>query len=106
MQLISFIERKTSKKIKAFCTNNGIEYISNVMQNMLAQHGIKPERSNQYNPPIPNGVAEHVNWITFDSAQTLIHAANLPKEYWLEAVQTIGYLTNGYLTFFNWRYTL
>ena len=39
-------------------------------------------------------MAEGVNRILLDGARTLMHAANLPKELWLEAVQTIGYLRN------------
>lgn len=47
---IKFIENQTNKKIKILRSDNGLEFINKELKNLLADHGIKHEKSCPYTP--------------------------------------------------------
>jgi len=86
-------ENSSGRKMKAFRTDNGSEYLSKAFQNFLKQYGIQHQTTTPYTPQ-QNGVAERANRTIVECARTMIYAQGLGKEFWGEAVTTTTYLKN------------
>ena len=69
----------TNKSFKQFCTNNKIK---------REWEYTVPETPEQ------NGVAERYNRTVVKTARSLLIESNLPKSYWLRAVDTAAYIRN------------
>ena len=57
------------------------------MESNTRQHSVP------YNPE-QNGTAERMNRTLLESARSIIYHANIPKEFWAEAVSTATYTRN------------
>lgn len=90
---IKFFENQSGNKIKTLRTDNGLEFVNEGLNNLLAQHGIKHEKSCTYTPQ-QNGRAERENRTLVEAARTLIHSKNLDKKFWAEAINTIVFVLN------------
>jgi hypothetical protein len=76
-----------------FRFDNGGEYISKGFQGFLKAHGIEKQTSTPYRPQ-QNGVAERANHTLVEMARSMLHAQNLKKSLWAEAVVNAAYTRN------------
>ena len=84
---------QTGKFPKTFRTDRGLEYLSEALQSFLIENGIKPECTVGYAAE-QNGVAERKNRSLVEAARIMLTSANLPKNYWGEAVNTANFVLN------------
>ena len=88
-----YIENETNLKIKVLRSDNGREYLNQVLGSFLLDNGIKHETSVPDNPQ-QNGRAERVNRILLDKAKCMLSESGMEKVFWAEAVATSAYLAN------------
>lgn len=81
------------KKISCLRTDNGTEYYNTEFIDFCNENGINMVSTVPYTPQ-QNGVSERMNRTIMDKARTMLHEANLSKEFWGEAVYVAAYLTN------------
>ena len=87
-------ERITGNKVKWFHSDGGGEYINNELSEYFSKQGIKYETTCSYTPQ-NNGVAERANRTIWETALTLLAAANLEKKKFIgEALHHAVYLWN------------
>lgn len=99
-KMIDFITlMKNQKGIapKRFNSDRGGEYINKIMKKYLDNNGIEYQFTSPYTPQL-NGVAERKNRTLIEMVRCMLNEANLPREFWGEAVTTANYLQNRLLT--------
>ncbi len=74
-------------------TDNGTEYVNQEFRKYLVSRQITHEMSVLYTPQ-QNGIAERVNRTLLEKARAMLAHADLPKNYWAEAIKTAAYLKN------------
>jgi transposase InsO family protein len=89
----ALVETQSEHKIKVFRLDNGGEYISKGFEGFLKAHGIEKQTSTPYRPQ-QNGVGERVNRTLVEMARSMLHAQNLKKSLWAEAVVNAAYTRN------------
>lgn len=87
------VERQTGCYIKCLRTDGGGEYCSTEFSRYLEGEGIVHQVTAPYSPS-QNGVSERLNRTLLEKARCMLREAQLPKEYWGEAVSTAIYLKN------------
>ncbi|CAB3988289.1 Retrovirus-related Pol poly from transposon TNT 1-94 [Paramuricea clavata] len=92
-EYVSMVENFTGLKVKTLRTDNGGEYVSNDFSKYCVNKGIVHQYSNPYTPQ-QNGVSERLNRTLMESAKSMIFHANMPINFWAEAVNTAVYLHN------------
>jgi transposase InsO family protein len=90
---IARAELETGQHIKILCSDRGGEYMAGHIQQYLQERGIK-HKVTTTNTPQYNGVAERLNQTLLNKVQTMLADANLPKSYWLEALNYTTLLYN------------
>ena len=88
----AIITNESGQQIGTLRTDNGGEYLSKEFEAYLSSKGIKHELTIAYSPE-QNGVAERMNRTLMESARAMMSHANLPNQYWAEAVATAVYLS-------------
>lgn len=89
----ALVETQTGKRIKSIRTDNGREFVNRGLQRYLRESGIRHQLTVPYSPE-QNGLAERMNRTIVERAKSMLFDADLPKEYWAEAVATAVYLIN------------
>ena len=89
----AMVEKATGKKLKAIRTDNGGEFTSNEFEVYLRAEGVRHELIIPKNPQ-QNGVAEHMNRTLVETVRSMLCHANLPHNFWAEALSTATYLRN------------
>lgn len=89
----ALVERQTGQKLKTLRTDNGGEFCSSEMKSFLLKAGIAHQKTNPYTPE-QNGMCERMNRTVVERARCMLFDANLPKQFWAEAVNTAVYLRN------------
>ena len=92
-EFVNLMTNITGKRVKVLRNDNGGGYCSHAFSEYLKEQGIKHETTVPYNPA-QNGLAERMNHTIVESARSMIHFSNVPKEFWAEAVNTAVYLKN------------
>lgn len=93
MQFKKLLENQTGETIKSLVNDNGAEYTSTAFETFLSKHGICMHLTAPYTPQ-QNPVAEVGNKTTVEKARAMLKHAELPAEFWGEAVSTAVYLEN------------
>lgn len=95
IQTVNTVHRSKNpqEKIKVLRTDNGGEYVSNAFKAYLEQHGITHQTTIAYTPQ-QSGVAERMNRTLVDLVRSMLHAKNMDKSFWAEALQTAIYIRN------------
>lgn len=88
-----FVANQFSLSIKAFRSDNGGEFLSKLMSIFFAAFGILHETTCPHTPE-QNGVAERKHGHIVETAIALLQQAQLPIQFWLEAVTTAIFLIN------------
>lgn len=86
-------ENITGNKVTFFRTDNGLEFINKDVKELFSDRGITHQRSVPYTPE-QNGKAERDNRTLVEAARTMLHAKNLSKQLWAEAVHTAVFVLN------------
>jgi len=87
------VENFTGKRVITLRSDNGGEYASHRFKEHLKACGIRHEFSIPRTPQ-QNGVAERLNRTLVEATRSMLLDADLPKQYWAEAVNTAAYLRN------------
>jgi len=90
---ITKAELETGLKVKALRSDGGGEYTAKHVQQYLEDRGITHEMTTA-DTPQHNGVAERLNRTLLDKTRAMLSDANLPKSYWLEALNYAVLLHN------------
>jgi transposase InsO family protein len=90
---ISWAELETGQKVKVLCSDRGGEYLAGHLQQYLQEHGIKHEVTTA-DMPQHNGMAECLNRTLLDKVRAMLADVDLPKPYWLEALNYTTLLHN------------
>lgn len=91
----TMMENQTGKKIKCIRFDNGTEYMKLI--GYFRKNGILHQTTTPYTPQ-QNGAAERMNRTLIEKAKCLLFDANLPRNFWAEAVSMATYLTNRSVT--------
>jgi len=90
---ITRAELETGQKVKALRSNGGGEYMATHVQQYLEERGIKHEVTTP-DTLQHNGVAERLNCTLMDKSRAMLADAQLPKSYWLKALNYATLLHN------------
>jgi len=92
-EYVNLMSNTTGKRVKVLRSDNGGEYCSDAFSEYLKQQGIS-HQTTVPNSPAQNGLAEHMNRTLVESARSMMHHANVPTQFWAEAINTASYLKN------------
>lgn len=92
-KFITYTKIQFGHTIKVFRTDNGTEFINGPVKRLFDSEGIRFENTVPYTPE-QNGLAEREMRTTFEAARTMLHARNLKKSLWAEAVNTAVFVLN------------
>lgn len=87
------VENQLEAKLKILRSDNGLEYVNKDMSDFLKSAGIIHQTTTPYTPE-QNGTAERMNRTLVERARCMLLNANLPKQYWGEALTTAAYIIN------------
>lgn len=87
------VENQKNARIKVLRTDNGLEYVNKSFSDYLKSAGIIHQTTTHYTPE-QNGTAERMNRTLVERAKCMLLNANLPKQYWGEAIHTAAYVVN------------
>lgn len=87
------IKKENGVEIKVLRSDNGTEYINKEVESFLRDEGIRHQRSVPYTPE-QNGRAEREMRTIVEAARTMLHARQLERKFWAEAVNTAVYVLN------------
>ena len=90
---LASVETEKGIKLKALRSDNGGEYTSHEFRDFCESRGIRREFTAPYTP-VQNGVAERMNRTIQDRVVSMLHHANLPQGFWVEAVRTAIHVIN------------
>jgi transposase InsO family protein len=86
-------EREHGRRLKAFRSDRGGEFNSNVFTAYCNEQGIKHNTTAPYSPQ-QNGVVERRNQSVVEMARCLLKSMKVPAKFWGEAVKTAVYILN------------
>lgn len=85
VEFSTMIKTQFNTSIKILRSDNGGEYKSKKLEDFCKSRGILQKFTPSYTPEL-NGIAERMNRTLVESARCMLEHADLPKEYWGEAV--------------------
>eukprot|EP00877_Chromochloris_zofingiensis_P014640 jgi/Chrzof1/942/Cz01g34180.t1 len=91
--VFNMLEKQSNNQVKGVRTDNGGEYVNNVLNSYYSSKGIIAQHTVPYSPQ-QNGKAERLNRTLLDKARSMLADARLPSQLWGEAVVTANYLRN------------
>ena len=89
----TMVTLKTGKRIKRLRTDNGWEFVKHEFEKFCQQEGIIRHKIVVYTPR-QNGLAERMNKTILERVRCMLTSANLPKDFWGEAINIVVYLIN------------
>ena len=89
----TMVETQFQVKISIFHTDNGIEYLKDLLGSFLKEKGIH-HQSSCVDTPQQNGIVERKNKHLLEVARAIMFSMNVQKYLWREAVLTASYLIN------------
>ncbi|CAI7895572.1 unnamed protein product [Closterium sp. NIES-53] len=81
------------KRIKAFCTKGGGEFVNAELEKWMKSKGIKHDVTTPYTPQ-QNGAAEWLNRTLVEAVHSLLHHSKLGSEWWGEASSLVAWIRN------------
>ena len=91
--LIQWLKTLTGQCVKYICSDHGSKFINSKLQTYLREKGITHEMTVPHTPQ-QNGVAEHFNQTTHESALTMLKDTKLSCGFWPEAHAYTNYMHN------------
>ena len=89
----SIIEAEIGKRVCCLRTDNGGEYTSYEFSNFLRENRIHRQFTCS-NTPQQNGVDERKNKHLVEVCQSMLHAKNVSRQFWAEAMKTAAFIIN------------
>ncbi|GLU00649.1 hypothetical protein SLE2022_179980 [Rubroshorea leprosula] len=93
LRFSAYVSTQFGARIKAFQCDNGREYDNADFATHFQTHGIHL-RSSCPSTPQQNGKAEQMNRTIINMVRSLLFQANLPSEFWVEALYVAVHLIN------------
>jgi len=90
---VNLVENQLDSRIKALRTNNGREYLSDLFRQFCDEKGIDRQLTIPGTPQ-QNGVAERRNRTLLEMVRSMMAQANLPIQFWGDALLTATYILN------------
>jgi len=87
------IKTKYDRCIQILHTDNGSEYINSEFKKHFSKNGITVEKIVLYTPE-QNSRAERNMRTIVESARAMLYNADIPLEFWAEAINTAVYILN------------
>lgn len=78
---LEMIKTRFHKKLEAFRSDNGGEFVSRNMAQLFSDHGIIHQRFCPYSPQ-QNGMVERRHRTLLDTTRALMFHSNLPLKFW------------------------
>jgi len=91
--LVTKLESLYNLKVRRIRSDNGTEFKNTLMNEFCKERGIHHEFSAPYTPQM-NGVAERKNRTLIETARTMLADAQLPVQFWNEAIANACYTLN------------
>eukprot|EP00877_Chromochloris_zofingiensis_P009919 jgi/Chrzof1/5180/Cz15g15040.t1 len=79
--VFNMLEKQSNNQVKGVRTDNGGEYVNNVMNSYYSSKGIIAQHTVPYSPQ-QNGKAERLNRTLLDKARSMLADAGLPSQLW------------------------
>ena len=89
----TMVENQFQRKICIFHSDNGSEYVNELLGKFLKEKGIQ-HQSTCRDTPQQNGITERKNKHLLEVARTIMFYMNVPKYLWGDVVLTACYLIN------------
>ena len=99
-KVISQAKLETGNDVLQIITDNGSEFLNHKLKSFLDQNGICHQTSAVYTPE-QNGLIERDIRTVAEAAGSIRTRANLPKQFWAEAVDTSVYTLNRVINSIN-----
>jgi transposase InsO family protein len=90
-EVIDMLETQSGERAQAVRTDNGTEYVNDVLGSYFKTKGIVHQTTVPYTPE-QNGAAERLNRTIVERIRAMLADAQLPKELWAEAAVTANYI--------------
>lgn len=87
------VENETDQKIKRIRSDNGMEYLSEAVDEYCKNNGIQHQLTCVYTPQ-QNGVAERANRTIIERGKCMLFDGSLETKFWAEACGTAAYIMN------------
>jgi len=87
------VKTQFNTSVRILRSDNAKEYMSELFQSYMRQHGILHQTS-CVDTPSQNGVAERKNRHLLETARALLFQMKVPKQFWADAVSTACFLIN------------
>eukprot|EP00961_Rhodomonas_salina_P113047 1520957-Rhodomonas_salina.1 len=92
-EVITLLENQSGYKVQRVRTDNGSEYVNEMLESYFKSKGIKPETSIRYTPQ-QNGAAERLNRTLMEKVRCMLADGQHDKKLWAEALATANYVRN------------
>lgn len=93
MDYIQMVERQRQFCVNVLRTDNGGEFVNNILADFLTKKGIVHQKTIAYTPQ-QNGCVERENRTVMNAVRTMLDDSGLGKEFWAEAANLAVYLLN------------
>ena len=93
INFIKLVELQLQKLVHKIRSDNGTEFVNQILDSFLQTKGIEHNLSAPYSPQ-QNGVVERRNRTLVEAARAMLNFANLSLYFWAEAVQTACFVQN------------
>ena len=93
IQYINEMENQLNRKIKVLKTDRGREYLSEQFAKLCNDKSTLRQLTTPRTPQ-QNGVAEQRNRILLEMVRSMMAQANIPIQYWGDALMTAAYILN------------
>lgn len=90
---IQFIQTQFDKRIKAFRTDHGTEFLNRNVAHLFSQNGISNQKSCVYTPQ-RNGIVERRHRHLLATARALMFQSGLPIRFWPYSLLTATWIIN------------
>lgn len=92
-QFTAYVKTQFHVPVQSFRSDNGGEFINKYLCHLFLEHGLVHQTSCPHTPE-QNGRAERSHRHLMETTLTLLHQANMPIKFWMEALLTSVYLIN------------
>jgi transposase InsO family protein len=90
---VAKLECQSGIKLKRMRSDNGMEFVNNVVHSFCWRNGIIYETSVPYTPE-QNGIAESAIRVCFEMVRCMLHLAGMDLQYWGEAFMYAVHIHN------------
>jgi hypothetical protein len=90
---VAKLERQSGIKLKQTRSDNGTEFVNNIVHSFCRRNGIIHETTILYIPK-QNGIAESAIRVRFEMVRCMLHSAGMDLQYWGEACMYTVHICN------------